>query len=327
MQVITNTVLNTIAASAADIVLNNHQLSVTGTPTMDFRKIEEVNTLPALNELLAIATVTPTAADSTVFTINIRQYVGGKLVVVPISYTTAATGDTATTICNAYRAMINANAIAAGGQLQVTTSGTATLIITALTGSPLLTVTSGAGTNAVAYTVSGKTAFTGGTSVAATGVFTKASHGLAVGDTISITASTSSTYSLYGSTVTVPFSVVVNTVPSSSTFTVRGLTITTDGTGIGATAVAQPAQGTGASLITAGVTDAVSGTNYYLYKFTYGDNNKLKGGNVGEDHPKQVNLYVSQSATNFAAFDAQMILTQAAVTSGTTANAETVALA
>ena len=289
MQVISNTVLDTIAASAADITLSNHQLSVTGTPTMDFRKIEKVLTLPALNELLTIATITPTAAAATTFTILVQQIVGGRTQSVYVSYITAASGDTATTICNAFRAVIALNPA-----LQITTGGTATMTLTALTGSPIITVTSIAGTNAVAYTVSGHAALTGGSSVASTGVFTFTGHGLAIGDTISVTAAGGSTYSLYGATVTVPFSVVVNTVPTANTFTVRGLTITTNGSALAVSPVSQPARGTGASLVAAGVSSATSGNNYYAYTFLYSDNNQLAGGNTNEGHPKQVNLYVNQ---------------------------------
>lgn len=317
-------VLDNIQASGADIVLQNHFLSIGSSPKMDFRKIEIVQTLPALNELLQIVTVTFTSADSTLFQLTINQVVNGRTQVFQVPYTTPASSNTATTIGDAMRSSIN---LMSG--IGVVATGTATLILTAKTGSPSFSVVNaGIGTFTQATTVSGKTAFTGGTVVAATGVFTKTAHGFVVGDSMSITAATTSTFTLDGVAQTLPFIAVVNTVPSSSTFTLRGVVASADGTAIAASPVAQPYRGRGADLLAAGVLTATAGTNYYTYSFLYSDNNKILAGTVNEGHPKRHYLYVSQTATNFAAFDVAMISTQAAYNAGaTTANPETLALA
>ena len=106
-----------------------------------------------------------------------------------IEYTTAASGDNATSICNAFRAII-----ATRPNLKLVASGTATLILTATSGYPLMTVTSTAAgvlAQATTYANSAGTTVAGAGSLTLTissGVVTAPStaHGLTTGMKVTI---------------------------------------------------------------------------------------------------------------------------------------------
>jgi hypothetical protein len=128
-----------LQAAGADVVVNNHFLTVTGCPSMDFRKIESTTGfLASIAEVLTQYTVTPTVvSNNTTYTISIQQFVPalGRIVDRQLTYTTQSTGDTATTICNALRAQLTTLS-----DLQITGSGTTTLILTGKAGSPVFSV-------------------------------------------------------------------------------------------------------------------------------------------------------------------------------------------
>jgi hypothetical protein len=109
-------------------------------------------------ETLQVTTVTPAAfVAGNVYQLTIGQMIrGGVVNTVNVEYTAAA-GDTVTTICDALRSIIAT--LTAAGQIQVTGSGTTTLILTAVTGYPVF----------VASTISNLTAVTGTPGVAAIG--------------------------------------------------------------------------------------------------------------------------------------------------------------
>jgi hypothetical protein len=109
-------------------------------------------------ETLQVTTVTPAAfVAGNVYQLTIGQMIrGGVVNTVNVEYTAAA-GDTVTTICDALRSIIAT--LTAAGQIQVTGSGTATLVLTAVTGYPVF----------VASTISNLTAVTGTPGVAAIG--------------------------------------------------------------------------------------------------------------------------------------------------------------
>jgi len=135
----TYSVLSTIQAAAADITQSQGVLSITGLVPMKYSLIQGTGAgeLAPVAETLGVQTVTPTAANNSTYTLVITQYVKsiGRLVTEQISYTTAASGDTATTICNAWRAQL-----AAFKDLKITGSSAATLVLTAQTGNAIFTV-------------------------------------------------------------------------------------------------------------------------------------------------------------------------------------------
>ena len=108
-------------------------------------------------ETLQVTTLTPAAfVIGNVYQFTIGQTINGVVNTVNVEYTAAA-GDTVTTICNALRSIVTT--LTAVGQIQVTPSGGATLILTAVTGNPVFVVS----------TISNLTAVTGTPGVAAIG--------------------------------------------------------------------------------------------------------------------------------------------------------------
>ena len=132
-------VLDTVQASAADLSVVNGLIR-SGNPLADvcyYNAITKASITAPVTEVLQVTTVTPTAVASTTYGITISQYdyATGNAIVRQYFYTTAASGDTATTICNSFRTQINNDAV-----IKVAATGAATLILTAETGYPQFTV-------------------------------------------------------------------------------------------------------------------------------------------------------------------------------------------
>jgi hypothetical protein len=136
-------VLDTVQALAADVTVANQQISF-GNPLVPVCKWPSL--MPggacylqaSVAEVLQVTTLTPVAAASSTYTFIIQQYDIANGVTLSRMYTmtTAAAGDTATTICNFFRTQINAD-----DTMKVVASGAATLILTAETGYPIFVVT------------------------------------------------------------------------------------------------------------------------------------------------------------------------------------------
>lgn len=146
----------TVQAAAADVVVNNHILTVTNAVPMDVRKISSATLLAAVAETAGVVTVTPTASASADFSLVIKQIINGVQKSVQLSVVTAASGATETTICNEWRSQLSAQ----GAQLQVVGSGTTTFIITANAGYPIvsasqISLTATAGVLAIVQTTAG----------------------------------------------------------------------------------------------------------------------------------------------------------------------------
>jgi hypothetical protein len=122
-------------------------LNITSTPLQDY-----------VAETLQVTTLTPaTVATGNVYQLTIGQMIrGGVVNTVNVEYTAAA-GDDATAVCTALKSIVTT--LTAAGQIQVTPTGSATLILTAVTGYPVF----------VASTISNLTAVTGTPGVAAVG--------------------------------------------------------------------------------------------------------------------------------------------------------------
>jgi hypothetical protein len=136
------TALNATAAN--DIVLNDHTLSITSCPSMDFRKIISTNGgwLAPVAATLGVIYVKNSATASRTYTFLLQQDIPGQgTVSMNVSYTSLSS-TTAGTITAALTAAISANP-----QFKVTlTKSTVTntddnLIITAKTGYPAIRVT------------------------------------------------------------------------------------------------------------------------------------------------------------------------------------------
>lgn len=103
-----------------------------------YNAITKASITPSVAETLQVTTLTPVAAANSVYTIMIQQYnfSTGKTYTAFYTYTTAASGDTATTIGDSFRSQINNDQ-----NIKVAATGTTTLILTAEAGFPVFTVT------------------------------------------------------------------------------------------------------------------------------------------------------------------------------------------
>jgi len=132
-------VLNTVQDNALDAYVDaNGYLNVTGLPQIKASSAQ-VNRIDIVSAVASVKTVTFTAQNSYTYQILVTGYdANNVLVTVPFFYTTAASGETATTIANGFAALINRSAIAAQF---ASVAGGSTLVITSTTANPLGNVT------------------------------------------------------------------------------------------------------------------------------------------------------------------------------------------
>lgn len=298
-------ILDSVAASSADIVLQNGILSITSAPKIPFGRIIANSSLPYLTEVREVVTITPTAAASTRFAMLIRQYNKdtGMTVEEAIEYTTAASGDTATTICNAFRSII-----ATRPNLKLAASGSSTLVLTATSGYPLMTVVStGAGTLAQATTFvnSSGTALSGLATGSVTGTISSGvltiphtSHGLTTGMTVTATDSALTFTDRNGVAVTGSYTARI-TVVNANSFTLDDVTVsgTPTTTSMVYTVVAQAERGSKANLDSRGFTGGTSGNLYEEWKFQWEDLSPVSGQSQIREH----SVFLNASDSDFAA--------------------------
>lgn len=134
-------------------------------------------------ETLRVVTITPTAANSTDYRIVLSAEKGQAFsnnlpqeVQTVFSYTSKTSGDTATTIGDAFRTAINNHPY---WNTRVAVTGTTTIIITAKAGFPIFSAGVGANLASVVSTP-GAVAIGIGATMLASGLFTDATYGLPV---------------------------------------------------------------------------------------------------------------------------------------------------
>jgi len=133
-------ILDGLAAAGTSVDLAAGVLSV-GDPLQvlcKYNAITKASITSPVAEVPQVTTLTPIAAANSVYTIMIQQYnfSTGRTYTAQYTYTTAAAGDTPTTICNAFRSQINSDQ-----NIKIDATGAATLILTADAGFPVFTVT------------------------------------------------------------------------------------------------------------------------------------------------------------------------------------------
>lgn len=113
-------------------------VKIAGQNVCKYKELAKASVTASVAETLQVTTLTPTAAANSTYQIMIQQYnfSTGRTYTGTYTYTTAAAGDTATTIGDYFRAQINADPT-----LRVVATGTTTLILTAEAGFPVFTVT------------------------------------------------------------------------------------------------------------------------------------------------------------------------------------------
>jgi hypothetical protein len=133
-------VVDTIQAAGADLTLNNGVISFRN-PAQNicrYLDITKASVTAAVTEQLQVTTLTPVNAANSVYEILIQQFnpVTGETMTFQYSHTTAASGSSATTICDYFRDLINADQL-----IKIAATDTATLILTAEAGFAQFTVT------------------------------------------------------------------------------------------------------------------------------------------------------------------------------------------
>jgi hypothetical protein len=131
-------VINSTDVTATSWVLANGVISINSQNVCKYNAVKKASVTAAVAETLQVTTLTPVAANNSVYTIMIQQYnfSTGKTYTAQYSYTTAASGDTATTIGDAFRSQINNDQ-----NIKIAATGTTTLVLTAEAGFPVFTVT------------------------------------------------------------------------------------------------------------------------------------------------------------------------------------------
>lgn len=139
-----------VTAAAGDLHLDNHEFWVDNcTPAFPIVNYGFIASSPQFTstwiapiaEVLQITTLTPTAATAIgqLYKFTIVQFVEGQgYKSQTFSYTSITATDSATVICDAFRAQLRGYALV---QVSFNATGNPTLIITALTRSPIFTVT------------------------------------------------------------------------------------------------------------------------------------------------------------------------------------------
>lgn len=130
---ISTSVLNTVTALGADCSIVNKQILVKGlNGLIPQATLKPTSVIAPVTEVLQVTTYTPTAANSTQYALVLTytNKVSKQVESQTFYYTTAASGDTATTIGDSFRAQINA----ASPIIPIVASGTTTLILTAAAG-------------------------------------------------------------------------------------------------------------------------------------------------------------------------------------------------
>lgn len=130
-------VLNTVTALGTDVSVGSDGIvNIASVETVDAYNVRGVSVTVPQTEQLGVVTITPTAANNTVYTfyVNAFSMTTGLPKVVNVSFTSAASAD-ATTISNQARAIINADT-----DLSVIASGTSTIVLTAKATQPFFVV-------------------------------------------------------------------------------------------------------------------------------------------------------------------------------------------
>ena len=271
-------ILNTLAGSAGDVVVNDKNLVVgpssNASPKINLSHDCKITRQYPVNESAAVYTYTPgTLAANATYGFTLFQNVDGVMRKVVIEYTAGASAPgTATALCDLLRSALTKYINT--GKIKVTSNanGNATVVVTGATGYPLFEMSAvQTGTSAqtlpAALTISGLNV--------TTGVVTTGTQTLVSGDLVSITGATGVTFTRNGVTTTAAIANAPVHVINTTTFILLG--VTTGGTnGTAGSVVKQPAQSAGlyadviAQTSEQGATVVpVSGRKYTKYTFEY----------------------------------------------------------
>lgn len=334
----TYNILSPLAASGADVSLVNSNFKITGAPTINNKQTITGLLLDPVTEVREVVTLTPTVASGAqTYSIRITQFVKtlGRNVSKVFSYA-AANGDSATTISAAFIAMINLDR-----EIAVTASGSATVVLTAASGSsdiivtvisagsglsPQTTFVNSAGT-AVTLANATATSTTGGGTVAVVGTITAASTNLANGMVVRYTLISGDSFTFHDGTVVNTAGATVDLIVgnvSASAFDISPiydsrLELFT----LAATAartlslVPTPGRGLGSELATRGVVGATAATTYAEVRILWNDAPVNGGTPIQKQH--SVFVDTTTNSTNYGTFRYKLINALQGTTSSTSA--------
>lgn len=269
-------ILNTLAASAGDVVVNDKNLVVgpssNASPKINLSHDCKLTRQYPVNETAAVYTYTPgTPAANTTYGFTLFQNVDGVMRKVVVEYTSGTSAPaSATAICDLLRSALTKYVNV--GKIKVSGGGSSTVVVTGATGYPLFemsAVQSGTSAQTLPSAVTG-------TAISTAGVVSATAHGFSSGDLVSITGATAGVFVRNGVTTNGSISNVPIYVSATGTFVLLGVTVTTAATA--ASIVKQPANSAGqyanviAETADQGTTVVpVSGRKYAKYTFEYGN--------------------------------------------------------
>lgn len=323
----TYNIITPSATAGADISLINSMIETTNAPSVSIKEATLSQFNDPIVETRKKQVWTPTAANSTAFALNIVAFNKslGRIVNKTFSYTTAASGDNATSISNALAALINLDS-----EIPVTATGGATLTLIADAGSSDFTATTAAAggmagatattvsTAGVDNTIATTYSFTSTTAglttlTGATGSQPVAGNGLVAGMLVRVTLNAGESAgavvlqdgtSLSGGQ---SFITRLNTVSNNATVTSATITFGVAGDSnilsntmtLGPTValVASPPRGTGAELASRGVVGAVAATQYGELRLNWLETPVNGGAPISKSHSVFVDASSGTSGT------------------------------
>lgn len=135
--IINYNVLSTLTTGGGDANIVGYDIVITGAIPIDYRGIVGTSGIvTTVAEARQVDIITPTAANSTLYVLQLNQTVSGGVVLNQQFVYTSDAGGTATEICDGFRTAINAS------NFEIVASGTTTLILTANAGYAKFTSTS-----------------------------------------------------------------------------------------------------------------------------------------------------------------------------------------
>lgn len=286
-------VLNTVAASHADLVLSAGTISLTGmSAPIVFAGIKRpsLGVQASLHETVQSYTLSWTLANSTNYSFIVTQKVDGILQTYTFYYTsqtTATNAQIAAAVTSTIGKLVNFHLTASytsGTSLTITAVASSSTV----TAAPLFTLTALEG-----FTVAGNMAGVAiaSNTTATPSVITSVGHGLVTGDVITIVSAdeaklVSGTYRvLYISANTYSLASKDGQTPLAGTSTTTATV----------TKVAQYARGSGQDLVNAGVTNASASYNYGTLTLDFQTAVTSATGDVARSQTNTLVYYIQQS--------------------------------
>jgi hypothetical protein len=332
-------IINSLAADAGDLVVNDKNLVIGPTanqsPVINLSQDCKLTRIYSVKETPAVFTYTPgTLAANTRYGFTLMQVIDGVTKVTVVEFNAVSAPGSATIVCDALRTVLAK--YVANGRVKVVGSGTSTVIVTGAAGFPLFSMTAPqGGTSAQTLTTIALNG-TPGTAVAQSSgvvtVTTLAAHGLSTGTLVSLATVTGMTFTRNGVTTTAAIDNARIHVASSTTFTLTGVVGSGANSGTSVLTV-KPSEAAGSySLVLAetenqGATLApVSGRQYSKYIFEYANPvsslNSIARFQEGTHILFVDDLFDSATPTNFTNFNNRVTQIVGGLNSGGNVDAE-----